>query len=418
MEFTSFDDVRVSRLSTGALLATERVEHLRSAAVTFWLCAGSRYESEEQQGISHLLEHLVFKGTHKRTAHQISETIEGVGGELNAFTMREHTCFLGLVLAEHVPLAAELLADMIQHPLLEPEAIEVEKNVVLEEIHRRDDTPESLLHDLLPNVVWDGHPLGRSVLGTTDTVRALSRDALERHLHALYTPERLVVTAAGDVDHEQLAEVLERNLEPRDKLPCGSQNPEPPSLHPQRRFFHHSTDGAHLAAVTGGLPYGDRDQFVLSITEIVLGVGASSRLYDEVREKRGLAYSIYSHSSPYTDAGLFGVYVATSLKNMDLVLELVGNELARLREEGATDQELERAKMQLRAGLVRSLESTYMRADHMGESLLTLGRIPTLSEMLGEIDRADREDVRRLAKELFREELLSVVALGPFQSSE
>jgi predicted Zn-dependent peptidase len=417
MEFSSFEDVKISRLSTGALLATERVGHLRSAAITFWLCAGSRYESEEEQGISHLLEHLVFKGTHKRTAREISETIEGVGGELNAFTMREHTCYLGLVLAEHVPLAAELLADMIQHPLLESEAIEVEKSVVLEEIQRRDDTPESLLDDLLPNVVWNGHPLGRSVLGTTETVRALSRDALERHLHALYTPERLVVTAAGDVDHEQLAGVLESNLRPGEKLPCGSQNPAPPSLHPQRRFFHRSTEGAHLAAVTRGLPYGDRDQFVLSIIEIILGVGASSRLYDEVREKRGLAYSIYSHSSPYTDAGLFGVYVATSLKNMDIVLELVKKELARLREEGASDQEMERAKMQLKAGLLRGLESTYMRADHMGESLLTVGRIPTLSEMLAQINLAGAEDVKRLAGELLKEELLSVIAVGPFETT-
>jgi predicted Zn-dependent peptidase len=390
---------------------------VRLAAITFWLRGGSRYESEEEQGISHLLEHLVFKGTHKRTAREISETIEGVGGELNAFTMREHTCYLGLVLSEHVALAAELLADMTQDPLLDPEAIKLEKSVVVEEIQRRDDTPESLLHDLLPNVVWDGHPLGRSVLGTSDTVRALSRDALERHLRTYYTLDRLVVTAAGDVNHQELADVLERDLSPREKLPCKPINSGPPSLHPQRRLFHRSTEGAHLAAVTGGLPYDDRDCFVLAIIEIILGVGDSSRLYNEVREERGLAYSIYSHSSTYTDAGLFGVYVATSMKNMDLVLELVRNELARLREEGTSEQELERAKMQLKGGLVRSLESTYVRAEHMGESLLNLGRIRTLREILTQIDAVDREDVKRLAGRLFKDELVSVVAVGPFESS-
>lgn len=386
--------IRRSAPGPGLRVVTEAMPELRSVAVGFWVGTGGVDEPDRLLGASHFLEHLLFKGTERRSAADIAHAVESVGGDMNAFTTQEYTAFYVRVPDDHLDLALDILSDVVWRPALRPDEVASERDVILEEIRMRDDTPDDVVHERFAEAMFAGHPLGRSVLGTVATIEAMARDDIAGYHAAHYRPANVVVAAAGNLEHEQ---VLKRVLE--EPTPDGDRPArEPLSLGaPQARLVEHrSTEQAHLVLGTRALPRDDPDRYAFAVLNQALGGGMSSRLFQEVREKRGLAYSVYSYRMAFAGTGALAVATATAPSRAVEVLRVVHDELDRVVADGLPDEEVESAKGHLKGSTALSLESSASRMHRLGRSELTLDEAPTVDELVAEVEAVTSDDVRRV----------------------
>lgn len=403
--------IRSDRLPNGLRVITEHIPHAISASAGLWIVRGSRDEPAEWSGVTHFVEHLLFKGTEKRTALDISKEIESVGGALNAFTGKEFTCIHAKVLYHHVSVALELLADIFLHAVIPEEEVERERQVILQEIRTVEDSPEDLIHELFLSSYWRGHALGRSTLGTAETVGLLDRTSLVSYARVLHDPRRVLLAVAGNVHHEEILEFARSRL----GLTCTALEDVPLEKPVPHRGLHlhlKELEQAHICLGTLGYNYSHPRRYAFHVLNTLLGGGMSSRLFQEVREKRGLAYSVYSFQASYVDAGLLGVYVGTSKEAVPEVVRLLLENLDRLRREDVTSEELRIAKEQLKGNLLLSTESTGSRMSKLAMNEIYFGRQVDVADAIREIDSVTGQDVRETAGELFRTEFLSLSVLG------
>jgi predicted Zn-dependent peptidase len=411
--------VRRSVLRSGVRVLSEAVPGVRSVAFGVWVGVGSRDESPASAGASHYLEHLLFKGTRRRTALHISAALEAVGGELNAFTTKEYTCYYARVLDTDLPLAVDVVMDMVTSSLLRPTDVEAERSVILEEMAMHDDDPTDAVHDAFAAAAWGAvSPLGRPVLGSAEQITSIPRRALARHYRDRYRPEQLVVTAAGHLDHGRLTRLvraaLARARVDGEATPCPARRPaRAVRFTPTVRVTSRPTEQANLVLGTRGIPRSDPRRFALGVLCDALGGGMSSRLFQEIREKRGLAYSVYSFAAQYTDTGLFGVYAGCQPGRAEDVLALVRGELDRAARAGITADELARGKGQLTGSLVLGLEDTGSRMSRLGKGELVYGELLTVDEILDAVRAVTGDDVAQIAAEVLGGPL-ALAVIGPF----
>ncbi|HEY8416693.1 MAG TPA: pitrilysin family protein [Limnochordales bacterium] len=398
-------------LPSGLRVITERVPGVRSVAVGIWVPAGSRDEAPEQSGIAHFVEHMLFKGTRRRSARDIAEAIDATGGQLNAFTTKETTCYYARVLDEHLPLALDILADMLLESTFRPEDLVRERDVIVEEIRLVEDTPEDLVHDLFEKALFGAHPLARPVLGSEETVSGCTRQDLLQFVETHYTPGDLVIAAAGSVDHDALVAMVGKLFDGPARS-NGAPGPVPFSYQPAYVMAERDSEQVHLCVGVPALPRNHPQRFALHLLDTLLGGGMSSRLFQELRENRGLVYSTYSYHSGYRDTGVLGVYAGTSPDKAAEVLDLIRCELAAVHRGGISAEELDRAKQQTKGALVLSLENTTARMNRLGRSELDGQPYLSPRQLMRRIDAVSLEDVRRLAEELLAPERLTIVGLG------
>jgi len=399
-------------LDNGIRVVSEEIPFVHSVALGVWVRAGSRNETEENHGVSHFIEHLLFKGTEKRSAREIAEALESVGGVLNAFTTKEYTCFYTRVLAEHLDLAIDVLSDMLFNPRFNLEDIEKEKKVILEEIKMYEDSPDELVHDLFAQTIWPGHPLGRAILGTFQSIEGLNRDHICNYYHKHYNAQNIVLAAAGNFKTQELEEKLAKAFGQRE-LPGEPAVYYPPHDRPGISINIKDTEQVQICLGTPGLAQDDEDIYALQALNNILGGGISSRLFQLIREDNALAYSVYSYHAGYVDSGLFTVYAGTSPSNFRQVVELILKQLAILKNEGVTEKELKRTKEQIRGNLLLNQENVSHRMSRLGKTELSFGRVITTEEVIENLTKVTVEDVQRVAKNLFSAQSLSLTTLGP-----
>ncbi len=386
-------------LEDGLTVLSEGMPTMRSVAIGVWLAVGSRDELPSEAGMSHFLEHMSFKGTPTRTAQEISETFDKLGAELNAFTSKEYTCYYARVLDEHVDVALDVLSDMVSSSLLADDACDNEREVVLEEIARAEDTPDDRVHELFASALWPAHPLGRPVLGTAEAVRTFDHAASRGYRSRHYVTGNAVVAAAGNLSHEECVSLVRDRL----RLPAGPRAARPAADSDGARrlaVVTKETEQAHICYGFKGLHARHEDRFVLSMIDTVLGGGMSSRLFQEIREKRGLAYAVYSYSTLYEDTGQLTVYAGTRPDNAGEVLRLIQEEVARVAADGLTDEEIHRAKESIKGHIVLGMESTRNRMTRLGKGEVTHGDILSLDEIVSRIDSVEPSDITRVAGQL------------------
>ena len=402
--------VELATLPNGLRVVTDSNLKLESAAVGVWVDAGGRHETREVNGVAHLLEHMAFKGTESRSARGIAEEIEAVGGHLNAYTSREHTAYYARVLKADVPLAIDILADILQRSTFAEDELARERAVVVQEIGQAEDTPDDIIFDHLQAAAFPDQPLGWSILGPAEGVAAMSRDALRGFMGRHYRAQNMVVAAAGAVRHDEIVRLAERQF-------GGLAAAEPRSLDPARwsggdRREDRDLEQVHFALALPSVPYSDPDFYASQIYSTMLGGGMSSRLFQEVREKRGLCYSIFSFASSFVDGGLFGVYAGTGADEIAELADVVVAELLRAGDD-ATEEEVARARAQLKAGTLMSLESSSSRVEQLGRQMLIYGRPLGIEEIVARIDGVDAAAVRRIARRIAGAGRPTIAALGP-----
>ena len=404
------DTAQLTTLDSGVRVVTEHVDSVRSIALGFWVRTGSRDESPAQAGLSHFLEHLLFKGTDRFSSLEIDEAFDAMGAEVNAGTGKETTSVYSRFLDGHLERAFDVMQDMVLRPAY-PD-IDSERQVVIEEIAMYEDEPADKVHDVLAGAVFDDHPLGRPIIGTADVVGSVPVPDIAAYHDARYVPSRIVVSAAGNIEHERLVAMVEGALEGRDAKPAAppSDAPSPPG--PTLRFHRKDTEQYHLCLGARGIPRGDDRRFALRVLDTILGGSSSSRLFQEVREKRGLAYAVYSYASHYADSGQVGIYVGTRPDNVAEAMDVIGSELRRLEADGVSEEELERARENVKGRTVLAMESTLTRMNRLGSSVLMDVPLLTMDEVLAELDKVTLADVNELARELFRPELMSAAGVG------
>jgi len=403
-------------LPSGLRVVTEAMPGVRSATVGIWADVGSAVETHERRGISHLVEHMLFKGTPRRSAREIAETMDGVGGNMNAFTDKEATCYYAKVIDRHVPLALDVLSDMFLHPLFESKAFAKEQQVILEEIKMYEDSPEDLIHDLFLQTMWSGSSLGEPTIGFEETVLAASPQDLRSHMRAHYAPNCVVVAAAGNVEHDRFVElVAERFAEFEGS--CVLPAPDAPATTPARHVRFKDGEQAHLVLGSRGLDVADERRYALLVLDTVLGGGMSSRLFQEIREKRGLVYTVYSFQAAYRRAGLFGIYAGASPKNVQSCIDLIVEQLAAARSMPIGNDEFRLAQEHIKGSLTLQLESTSSRMIRLGRNEFALGRHVDSEEVERRIDAVTADEVQQLAQELLLEENLGLCIIGPVDES-
>lgn len=405
-------------LPNGVRVVTSRMDHVRSATLILYFRVGSRYESDDQAGISHFLEHMVFKGTERRPDPiMLTQEIEGVGGILNAATSRESTNYWVKVPSAHLARAFDVLADMLRHSTFDPEELEKERFVIIEEIRGIHDTPDDLIHDVIDELVWDGQSVGRPVIGSVDTVSAISREDLITYLRTQYRPDRLVIAAAGDIHHEQVVELAEQYF---GDLPASDVNTfvqaEVRQQEPRVRLLTRPTEQAHLCVAVPALPYTDDRRYVQEMIDAVLSSGMSSRLFQEIRERLGLVYEVYGYFREYADVGQGVVYAGTDPARVEQTIEAILREFDKLRREPVPADELERTKELRRGRMVMGLEDSRAVAAWVGSQEAVFGEILTPEEVMARIDAVTAEQIQELATELFRPDLLNLAIVGPYEA--
>ena len=405
--------VEVSRLPSGLMVATDPMPDFETASVGVWVSAGARYESLDLNGASHLLEHMAFKGTKRRTARSIAEEIEAVGGHLNAYTSREQTAYFARVLKNDVPLAVDLLADILQNSVFEESELAREREVVVQEIGEAHDTPDDVVFDRLQEVAFPDQPLGRTILGTPERVLGFRREQLISYMSEQYLAPRMVVAAAGAVDHDALTALAADAF--AGLASEGGSGREPARYAGGEVREARELEQVHVVIGFPSLSFTDSDYYAAQVLSTVLGGGMSSRLFQEVREKRGLAYSIFAFSAAYEDAGLFGVYAGTSLSQVDELVDVVSGELAGVCD-GIAEDEAERAKAQHKAGVLMSLESSSARSEQLARQLHIYGRPVPPAEVAERIDAVDAAAISRVAQRIMAA-VPSMATVGPAADS-
>jgi predicted Zn-dependent peptidase len=394
----------------GVRIVLENIPTVRSVAIGVWIGTGSRNEDPQTNGISHFLEHMFFKGTKNRSAKEIAESFDSIGGQVNAFTSKEYTCYYAKVLDTHAQFALDVLADMFFNSTFVEEELNKERNVVLEEIKMYDDTPDDIVHDLLSRAIYGDHPLGYPILGTEETLNTFTSATLKDYIHNRYTPENVVISIAGNVSDKFILEVEKYfgsyeggNSSTLENIPVFQSN---------RLSRKKETEQAHLCLGFEGLKIGHEDVYSLIILNNILGGSMSSRLFQEVREQRGLAYSVFSYHSAYQDNGVVTVYGGTGAKQLDVLYETIQETLEKLKQDGITDKELNNSKEQLKGSLMLGLESTNSRMSRNGKNELLLKRHRTLDEIIEQIDLVTKQSVNGMATSVFTDQY-SVSLISP-----
>lgn len=406
--------VNLTTLSNGFRVVSETMPGLESAAIGVWVMAGARHETEAENGIAHFLEHMAFKGTRRRSALQIAEAIEDVGGYINAYTSREATAFYARVLRQDVPLALDVVADILREPLFEPREIEIERGVILQEIGQALDTPDDIIFDWLQEQAYPDHPLGRTILGAEARVRGFARDDLTAFVDRHYRPGRMVLAAAGAVDHAALVRDAEAYF---GDMPGADAGPAAPARFEggERRRVK-SLEQAHLALAFEGPDYTDPRIHAAQIYASALGGSMSSRLFQEIRERRGLCYTIYSQAGAYSDTGMMTIYAGTAGEQMQDLARLTIDEMKRAASDFSA-AELERARAQIKAGMLMGLESPSNRAERLARMLQIWGRVPPLDEVIGRIDAVTLADLRAIAEATISQAPAALALYGPVEAA-
>jgi predicted Zn-dependent peptidase len=409
--------VRKGVLPNGVRVLTEAMPHVVSSTIGIWVENGSRYEEPGENGVSHFIEHLLFKGTKKRTAAQIAEQMDAVGGVLNAFTGKEYTCYYAKVLGEDLPMATELLADLFLESVFDPEEIDRERQVVLQEISQAEDTPDDFIHDLFNLHYWQGHPLALPIFGSVETVNAINREALVSFMADRYRAGRVFIAAAGAVEHERLMRDCDRLF----GSIAGDGRPEPTSP-PQERLMvlneNKKLEQAHICIGAPGLSQTAPNRYAAYLLNTALGGGMSSRLFQEVREKRGRVYSIYSFMSAFLDCGYFGVYAGTNPEWVDEVIEVTLKEINKVVRGGLAPEELARAKSQLKGNMLLGMESTESRMNRVARNEIYFRRDIPIDELGREIEKVTNDQVVELASSCFKPERMGMVLLGDLKGRQ
>lgn len=407
-------DYRRTDLESGIRILTEHVPGVRSVSLGAWVGAGSRDESPELNGATHFLEHLIFKGTKTRTAKDIAELFDAVGGDLNAFTAKEYTCFHSRTVDDDLPMAVEVIADMVEHSVLRVEDVESERQVVLEEIGMHDDTPDDVVFDLFNETIWGSHPLGRKIQGGTGTVAAMTRDQINDYYRLHYVPGNLVVAAAGNVQHDDVVDAVAKayaHAEPGPSRPPRTEASAPAAM-PNLRVEPRKLEQAHVVYGTVGLSRNDPDRWALGVLNTAFGGGMSSRLFQEIREKRGMVYSVWSSNSGFTETGLFTIYAGTSPKRVKDVLAIVREQLDLVLADGLSDEELSRGKGHLTGSLVLGLEDTGSRMSRLGKGELCHREILSPDEVVSRIRAVTHDDVKAVAERILTGNPWALTVLG------
>lgn len=406
-----------SKTKSGITVLTEKMDNVRSVSLGIWIGIGSRDEIEGLNGMSHFIEHLLFKGTKTKTARHISETFDSLGGELNGFTSKEVTCYYTRLLDEHMPVGLEILADMVQNPSLKEKDIESERQVVIEEIHLHNDSPDDLIHDLFSETLFERHPLGKPVLGLSETVSNFKREDLKKYFNEYYAPSNMVVAASGNVDHDELLKLADKAFT-RTGGTKHQRKTYLPNIEQRLNVINRKTEQAYICMGSKGLSAKAKDRFILSVMDNILGGGMSSRLFQEVREKRGLAYSVYSYHSVHTETGTMVLYAGTTPKNAQNVVKIFESQINALKTEPVKKKELNRAKQHLKGQLVLGLESTSHRMMRLGKSELAHGQILPVDELIRKIDKVSPKDIQELANKIFINDKMITTVIGPFKTDE
>jgi predicted Zn-dependent peptidase len=404
-------------LPNGLRLLTERMPHVRSVSIGVWLARGSRHEPEAQSGIAHFVEHMLFKGTAQRTAEDIAQVIDSIGGQMDAFTAKEYASYYIKVLDEHLPLAIDVLADIVRRPAFSLEDIDREKKVVLEEIKMVEDTPDDLVHELFTENFWHNHPLGRPILGTKEMVEALTAEKLRAYFNDAYTAENMILAAVGNIEHSEVRALVDRYFGdvPRRGTPIVDQ---PPHVIPKIVIRNKELEQSHVCLGTSGYRQDHEDRYASYVLNTVLGGSMSSRLFQNVREKRGLAYAVFSGLSAYRDAGTVTVYAGCANDAVGELVDVVVAELRRLKEDAPPESELRRAKDHLKGSLMLNLESTSSRMSHLARQEIYFDRQFGLDETLQGVERVSQTDVQRVARDLFADGALAATVLGAVNGLE
>jgi predicted Zn-dependent peptidase len=406
-----------TELDAGLRVVTEGMPELRSAAIGFWVGTGSRDETARLRGASHFLEHLLFKGTDERSAREIAEAVESVGGEMNAFTTQEYTAFYVRVPDDQLRLAVDVLSDIMWSPAFRDDEVESERQVILEEIRMRDDTPDDLVHELFAEAAYPDHPLGCEVLGSQESIEAMGVDDIAGYHRAHYKTGNVVVAGAGNIAHDEVVRLVEKGLPSvRGTRPArrGGSLHEPERLRVVRR----PTEQAHIVMGMRALSRSDVDRYALSVLNQALGGGMSSRLFQEIRERRGLAYSVFSYRTGFEETGALAVYAGTGPSHAREVLSVLNGELDRLAADGLDDSEVEAAKGHLKGSMALGLESSASRMHRLGRTELVLGEVPTLDEIVAEVDAVTADDIARVIGRVVVDEPRILAVVGPFDADD
>jgi len=409
---TEVRNITKHTLPNGLVVITETMPHVRSVSIGLWVRNGSRREVPEENGLAHFIEHMVFKGTERRSAEAIAREMDSVGGMLDAFTSKEQICFNAKVLDEHLPIAFDVIADLVLRPNFDPEDLKKEQQVILEEIKMDLDNPEYLLHEIFTRGFWPEHALGRPILGTPETVKNFSRKTLKSRFASWFAPDHLVITAAGNITHQQVLDLVEKefgHLQPSGEQPAHVAPRTSAPIHLEKK---RDLEQVHLCVGVPSVPLGHEDRFGVAVLNNLLGGGMSSRLFQNIREKRGLAYAVFSELTPYSDAGMLTVYAGSAKETVGQVLDLIVSELGDLKKSPVSEEELLRSKNHLKGSLMLSLESTSARMSNLARQELYFRRFYSLDEILASIEVVTAKQLQSLAQQYFRAEDIAVTVLG------
>ncbi len=411
------DHFQKTVLPNGLTVVTERMSHVRSICIGIWVPAGSRFETREKNGISHFLEHMLFKGTKKRSALDIAVEVDSLGGEMNAFTSREQTTYYIKVLDTHLRQALDILTDIFLHSTLDAQELDRERQVILEEIRMQEDQPEDLVHDVINEIIWPGQALGFPVAGREENVAALNREDLADYVQEMYNREKLVISCAGNIDHEKfVADIAEHFKD------FSSQKKalvvEPPRFTAGMKVLTRELEQVHLCLSLPGVAQADPDRFAFYILNTILGANMSSRLFQEVREKRGLAYSVYSYLSSYRDGGNLTIYTGANRDRIREVLEVIRRELNRIAKHPVTAEELHRAQEYMKGGLMLSLESSSSVMSRIAKQEISLNGHQSVDEVVRQVEAVTAERIREIAADCVQEDRIALAAIGPVEEKD
>jgi predicted Zn-dependent peptidase len=406
----------MTTLSNGVRVITEAMPHVRSVSVGIWVGAGSRRETPEQNGITHFIEHMLFKGTTSRSAEDIARSVDALGGNLDAFTAKELVCFNTKVLDQHLSIAFDVLADLVLHPMFREEDIDKEKGVILEEIKMEADSPDYLVHEIFSSNFWKDHPLGKPILGTPQHVKRFDHAMIQGYYDSVYEPSNFVVTAAGHLTHQGLVELVKQHFESLG--PANAAAPDPvPSTHARIALRNKkSLEQVHLCLGVPSYPLPHHERYACYVLNTLLGGGMSSRLFQNIRERQGLAYAVFSELNPYRDTGCLSIYAGTSVESARKVVESITNEFRQLKQELVSDEELRRAKDHLKGSLMLGLESTASRMSNLARQEMYFGKFFTMDELLESIESVSADDVQRIARTFFDPKQIALTILGNLQN--
>lgn len=399
-------------LKNGVRVVCEYIPYVRSVTLGIWVKTGSRNENVRNNGVSHFIEHMLFKGTDKRSAAEIAESIDNIGGQLNAFTGKECTCYYAKTLDEHLDIAMDVLSDMLTNSTFTKKDIALEKRVILEEIGMYEDSPEELVHDILSETVWDGSAIGYPILGTAKSLRGINQETIKEYMKDRYTPGNMVISVAGNFDESKLEDMLETYFNsgiPGDET---ENNVENVDFRPEVKVREKDTEQVHICIGFEGIKNGDDALYPLLAVNNIFGGGMSSRLFQKIREKKGLVYSIYSYPTIYNDAGLFTIYAGMKPENLNEVTKLIYDEVRVLLKKGIAKQEFEKSREQLKGSYILGLESTSSRMSSIGKSELLLGRIYTQEEILGKIEKITMDGMNQIIRSIFNLDKVGISVVG------